>query len=379
MSLDFPGVGGRRTNLWDRFLLFVEQLEQAIGLLESGRLARQRMALVALDTLAEGLLFGHIETVFLASDEPTWVQHRTFPARERRAARERFNKRVAIAAEKPESVSPVYFPERILDEHDAAVFRVAHHYRNPVYHEDRHNPALIHPLGRLYAQAVGRAFVRSHRRGYAVLSSPGFMEEIARLGWEGRQDGYFPPREAAQAIVARRCDPLMVDGAPLRAELADDIGCRCDAVDEDIEGLRRDAWGPDIDQFLVRVQDWASNRGDGELLRLKAEHQALEERAGATGNLDPATLEAMRMLEHKQWAHLFGQDRDIVVRVDPQSHVRIRKKGERLRSWRAAETGLLEAYQRLDDELELLEAALDFMMWETDRRAWAEEDLARGR
>ena len=92
VSFDFPGIGGRRGDLWDRFLLFVEQLEQAIDLLESGSVARQRMALVALDTLAEGLLFRHMETVFLASDEPTWVEHRTFPARERRAAHERFNK-----------------------------------------------------------------------------------------------------------------------------------------------------------------------------------------------------------------------------------------------------------------------------------------------
>ncbi len=213
MSFDFPGVGARRGNLWDRFLLFVEQLEQAIDLLESGRVARQRMALVALDTLAEGVLFRHMETVFLASDESTWVEHRTFPARERRAAHERFNKRVAIAAEKLESVPPVYYPERILDEHDAVVFRVAHHYRNPVYHEDRHNPTLIHPVGRLYAQAVGRAFVRSHRWGYAVLSSPSFMKEIA-------------------------------------------------CVDDDIDGLCRDAADLDLGQFLVQVQDWAANRGE---------------------------------------------------------------------------------------------------------------------
>jgi len=57
---------GRSTGgVSDRFVLFVEQLEQAIVLLESGRIARQRMALVALDNLAEGLIHRHLEMVFL--------------------------------------------------------------------------------------------------------------------------------------------------------------------------------------------------------------------------------------------------------------------------------------------------------------------------
>ncbi len=115
------------------------------------------------------------------------------------------------------------------------------------------------------------------------------------------------------------------------------------------------------------------------MLRLKAEHQALHDQAEATGTLDPATLEAMKELQHQQWVHLFGPDREVTTRVDLQSHTRIRKKGDRLRRWRGTEAQLLEAYQKLDDELQLLEAALDFMMSETDRRSWAEEDLARGK
>jgi hypothetical protein len=50
-----------------------------------------------------------------------------------------------------------------------------------------------------------------------------------------------------------------------------------------------------------------------------------------------------------------------------------------LSSSRTTEAHLLEQYQQLDDELEILEAAVDFMMFETDRRAWAEQDRALGR
>jgi hypothetical protein len=369
---------GRATgSVADRFLLFVEQLEQAILLLESGRIARQRMALVALDNLAEGLIFHHLQKVFLASDEPTWVKHREFPAKERREAHRSFNKRVELSAEKLESVMPAYFPEHILDAHDAVVFRVAHHYRNPIYHEDRHNPTLIHPVGRLYAQAVGRAFVRSHRWGWAELSAPAFMREIAELGWHGRGDMYFDPRAAAEAITARICDPLTLDGAILRSELADDIAYRCDVVDDDIQTLRRDAF-IELEDFVVQVQDWAANRGDEELIRLQEEHRKLEEQGKAAGTFEEKTLKAMRDLERQQWVHLFGPDREVKTKVDLQSHKSIFSKGERLRSSRATEAHLLEQYQQLDDELQIVEAAIDFMMFETDRRAWAEEDRARG-
>ena len=65
--------------------------------------------------------------------------------------------------------------------------------------------------------------------------------------------------------------------------------------------------------------------------------------------------------------------------MDLQSHSRILRKAERLRGWEGTEAHLLERYQQLDDELQILEAAIDMMMAETDRRASAEEDRVRGR
>lgn len=367
VNLDFPSLGRATGSVTDRFLLFFEQLEQAVLLLESGRIARQRMALVALDNLAEGLIFHHLQNVFLASDEPTWMKNREFPVTERRQAHRSFNKRVELAAETLERY-PVRFPDPILDAHDAVVFRVAHHYRNPIYHQDRHNATLLQPIGRLYAQAVGRAFVRSHSPGWAQLCSAAFMQEVAQLGWRGPNDKYFEPRTAAQAIIERISDPLTVDAAVLRTELADDIAHRCDALDEDMHALRRDAF-IELEDFLVKVQDWAANRGDEEMLRLREEHRKLEEQVKIAGTLDDATLKALRDVEKQQWVHLFGPDREVRTKVDLQSHISIRNKGQRLRSSRSAEAHVLQQYQKLDDELQILEAAIDFMMFETDRRA----------
>ena len=112
------------------------------------------------------------------------------------------------------------------------------------------------------------------------------MNEIARLGLSSSVDRSFYPREAAQAITSRICDPLTVDGEILRAELEEDIAYRCDIVADTLDGLRRD--GLDDHQLLAK-------------------------------------------------------------------------------------------YQKLDSILELLENAVDLMLWQWDRRIWAEENRMRGK
>jgi hypothetical protein len=141
-------------------------------------------------------------------------------------------------------------------------------------------------------------------------------------------------------------------------------------------------------QVLAGLRAWveAVNAGGGlrvhgagarAPVRLVYYHDA-SSAAKAAGTVEDETLKAMRDLEHQQWVHLFGPDREVKTKVDLQSHISIRSKGVRLRSSRSTEAHLLEQYQQLDDELQILEAAIDFMMFETERRAWAEEDRARG-
>jgi hypothetical protein len=206
------------------------------------------------------------------------------------------------------------------------------------------------------------------------------MEEVARLGLNTSVDRYFYPREAAQAITSRICDTLTVDSKILRAELEEDIVYRCDVLADSLAGLRRDGLDDhQLNKFIVDAQDWAANRGDETLLRLQAEHKALRDQSMENGTFDPATLEAMKEPEQQQWNHLFGPGQQVIARVDLQSHVRIRKDAERLRAWSGGEVGLLAKYQELDSALELLENAVYFMLWQWDRRIWAEENRMRGK
>ena len=52
-----------------RFELIAEQLVLAAGLVREGGLARERLALVAIDSLAEVVLYRHMQFTFGASEE----------------------------------------------------------------------------------------------------------------------------------------------------------------------------------------------------------------------------------------------------------------------------------------------------------------------
>jgi hypothetical protein len=141
-----------------RFELFAEQLVLAAELVRGGGSARERLALVAIDNLAEVVLYRHMQFAFGASEDMGGrLAVRRFGQRERDRLRQDFDRRVTLALSEPQGIGAFAFPRPVLDEHDAAIFRVAHRYRNGLHHEDRANDALLDPLARLYLIAVGRA------------------------------------------------------------------------------------------------------------------------------------------------------------------------------------------------------------------------------
>jgi hypothetical protein len=141
-----------------RFELFAEQLVLAAELVRGGGSARERLALVAIDNLAEVVLYRHMQFAFGASEDMGGrLAVRRFGQRERDRLRQDFDRRVTLALSEPQGIGAFAFPRPVLDEQDAAIFRVAHRYRNGLHHEDRANDALLDPLARLYLIAVGRA------------------------------------------------------------------------------------------------------------------------------------------------------------------------------------------------------------------------------
>jgi hypothetical protein len=177
MRLLFPPLYSISDDLAE-FSSFVEQLEHAAQLLESERPAEHRMALVVLDSLAEVLLFHrahrHIET-----RDSLWHGGVGYSTDERDRILRRFNRKVQIAATDERDF---HYPEALLDELDASIFRVAHSYRNAAYHRGRQNKALAAPLGRLYAAAIARASRgRFVHPGVRAIPSPIGISDLRRF------------------------------------------------------------------------------------------------------------------------------------------------------------------------------------------------------
>jgi hypothetical protein len=166
----------------DRVLVFAEQLGVAADLLASESLAKTRMALVAVDNLADLLLHRHADRVFASGEGSWWYRRKRYTQQERREIRQDFNRQVTLATRRADApwggaVEP------IIPEPETAIWRVAHTYRNGVYHEDRHNAALIAPLAALYLDVVGRAFYRAYRPGDGIGVSPARVAELQHFGY----------------------------------------------------------------------------------------------------------------------------------------------------------------------------------------------------
>jgi hypothetical protein len=110
---------------------------------------------------------------------------------------------------------------------DSPILRIGHSYRNAVYHEDRHNAALIQPLTILYMQAVGRAFSRYYEPGSAwstttdqVAALDAFDYSLPERELGGRM---FEFRLAAETVTSAITGRFDVPLAPLRTWLAEDL------------------------------------------------------------------------------------------------------------------------------------------------------------
>ena len=378
VELDFPDAFVRRDEI-QTFCLFIEQLEEAVALLRTGRVARQRMALVALDNLAEMLLHDFAELMFFRSDEVAGIlPGPLFSQKKRRKIDFDFGRRVTLASQ-PKSGMGLY-PDPILDDLDASIFRVAHGYRNDVYHAGRHNPALIAPLGQLYAEAVGRAFVRSQQGGLIVSGhTKERLAELDRFAWrDGEPED--PPwdklRDVARRIVTQICAFAPLVRSDLAEELATDIEDRCSALAQDLEGtkLRDEA----IELLFRSAQLWAAHRADEEIVKLGGKHRDLLWDAIHEHKTDDATREAIDAAQRA-----LDERRDELIRssVFPLKIDDIRAIREQAKAIRqmGAVAPIVVRYQELDERLDQLEVAIGWMLIEWSRYVEMQDEIRRGK
>lgn len=356
--------------------LYAEQLDLAARPIRQGGVARARMALVAVDNLAEVLLYRHMQFTFAASESTLpGPPKRRYSQRNREQLRRDFDRRVTLAT-RDEFGFP--YPQPILDDSDATVFRVAHRYRNGIYHEDRHNPTLVEPLARLYILAVGRTWCRSQ----IDMGSGGPTSRLKGLRYVRRHadDGYVTLRDAVEAISAEVLDDLEVEPKELAERLATDLVERADAIREAWRELTQTLLHPDAHAEMLRAAEFSYvHRADDELLRLQDEADDLmasmvQVKAGrGDRRLDAyeSAVEAQRE-RYQELADAFH----------PQLRLRtastLKTAAGRLRELRDADR-LLARYETLDRKMGLLEYCLRWIDTEWDQYRSLQEDIARGK
>jgi len=357
------------------YIEFIEELEHASGLLLAERRAKERMALVILDSLAERLLYQHAQRCFSASEAPIALFTRPFPQTRRREILDDFNSKVQLGLADERFF---IFIDPLLDELDAEIFRVAHRYRNAAYHRGEHNAALIGPLGRLYAQAVGRALTRSTSHSF-IGFSPDEVEELERFGWrkEGGA-GALSPRSATEAITRTITASLDIEPRALADQLATDSEERLRGVEKTIESLRVDFDDAHIAHLLESAQHWAQHRGDQQLHELAREEDALTHEAEETDEVSDELREALLKNAEKQRKRMTELAKTSDVRVELDSIDLLRRRTDLLRRKDRA-APLLQAYRQLDEQLELLAGALEWVARSWDQEVQRAIDEARGK
>lgn len=155
----FPRSGGFLDRDLGRLVVHLEHISEAAALLRARGVVRERMALVAADHLAEVLLQDCMEATFVATEQLGPLTPRRYNRVQRQQLVNDFSARVQLACEVPVG----WASEPWLDARDASVFRVAHAYRNALYHGDRHNAALGRSLTVAYLQAADAGAVVAQR------------------------------------------------------------------------------------------------------------------------------------------------------------------------------------------------------------------------
>ncbi len=366
-----------------RLELFTEQLDLAAQLVRAGGLARDRMALVAIDNLAEVLLYRHMQFTFDAGEQMGGrLAVRRYDQRERDRLRRDFDRRVTLAQTEPKGLFTFAFPKPLLDQVDAATFRVAHRYRNGIYHEDRHNQALLDPLTRLYLAAVGRAWCRAQPASSmgGLGDRLGEHPHVARTASRGVVS--FP--DAAHRITDDVLHNLDVNPRDLAERLAADLRQRADGTDEGRRELTRCGLVRDAHAEMLRAAELRHlHRADPELVRLQDEASGILGDLVARGNNgDNAEVEDLEA----RFQNAEESQRERIDELRSAFHPQLnlgtasatRKAAKRLEQLRDL-SQILMRYETHDRRLALLEGCLAWIDREWDHLVTTEEEVARGK
>jgi hypothetical protein len=367
-----------------QFALVFDAIEDVVSKLCSANVADQRLALISADYAADVLLARRVAQVIgLSEGGPFFEPRERFDSHARGMLRQRFNRRVAVAATDYSRRFTLGFGEPILDESDAEVLKVAHAYRNDAYHADRHNENTLPIIAAAAVHAVSRAWMRS--LSPKTASSHGangpVMRRLEEKGYDGGDwaDGKMFSRHAGAATVTRWLErELPIDPKAQRGALTDDIAGRVAWANSMVDWLSSGE-GPGRDEIEpgLRWNDfWRQHGDDPDFLQLDEARSEAYERAFAekSEELDAAARDAeAAYLEH--FRNLMSAHQPSLSLKDLP---RLARRGAALSNAKT-QGALFGRYRGLDAELRVFEETLGDLAIGWDRAVEEESERRRGK
>jgi hypothetical protein len=342
------------------FIIFLQEFAVARDLATSGDLAQVRLALIAADHLADVVLHSHARRRFAASERSAMQLRKRFDATERDRTLGVFNRKVNLAEQRSED-PPWLAVERTVGPDDGAIMRIAHRYRNPLYHEDRHNPVLLIPLTWLYLGAVGRAFVAQQPLGYRQSFPSGVHADALRqLGYSGSDDGLLDFRDAAETIITTFSEPIEVPLERVRETLALDVEVRMSDAASVVRHLLNDGMPFERLTFVIRwSQTWRSHGADpaAQTLQYRRDHLSQEAAGEPDEERRAALLDESAQANEQMVARWHEIQRTYEPPASLDTMVHMRGAADRVRATRRVRP-LLETYEKLDREISAFEFAV---------------------
>lgn len=341
----------------DRFVTFAEQLDVAADLVAADTLPKARMALVAVDNLADLLLHRHAERVFAASERSWWHEHRRFTRVERQRILNDFRRLLKIAGQRWDMAWQKI--EVVVPAEDSPILRIGRSYRNAVYHKDRHNAALIQPLTILYMQAVGRAFSRFYEPGTAWSTTAERVAPLHAFGYSlpERELGgrMFEFRGAAETVTEAITGRFDVPLAPLRTWLAADLVTRTVRLARIAVGLLEEGMPDERFEFAFNWSlFWDACGADPEAMKLQARREELSPVRGQSDENAGSDRELYEQVNQEYIERWHELQREFEPPVRWHDIPRVVKRAEKLATAKSVPS-LLQRYETLDREVNYLE------------------------
>ena len=213
----------------ENFRDFIEAAEIARDFLIANTPQKVRLALIVLDNTAE-LLMSHLCSEIFADDE--------FRAK---LSPPRFSQKLKAKTRDFLPKVELLRVEAHITDGEASVLRLGHSYRNPAFHQGRHNPRAISAVSILLFKTVSAVM----QRAFSGVSIGGFGE----IGWlrdYGVSTAPLAFAEAAAHIMEQLARGLRQPLDQLKAALGGDLADRLGRIDR----VRSDGW------YSLTTEQW---------------------------------------------------------------------------------------------------------------------------